>query len=86
MGKRKSSTIFKDEGAYKLIEGIENMELFLTEDDKWQFHDSDIHDIHWNNQNRTLDLTIEPIGFSADVPWDRKPYWTFTMKGLESLN
>ena len=72
MGKRKSSTIFKDEGAYKLIEGIENMELFLTEDDKWQFHDSDIHDIHWNNQNRTLDLTIEPIGFSADVPWDRK--------------
>lgn len=34
MGKRKSSTIFKDEGAYKLIEGIENMELFLTEDDK----------------------------------------------------
>lgn len=72
MGKRKSSTIFKDEGAYKLIEGIENMELFLTEDDKWQFHDSDIRDIHWNNQNRTLDLTIEPIGFSADVPWDRK--------------
>ena len=72
MGKRKSSNIFKDEGAYKLIEGTENMELFLTEDDKWQFHDSDIRDIHWNNQNRTLDLTIEPIGFSADVPWDRK--------------
>ena len=72
MEKRKSSTIIKDEGAYELIEGIENMELFLTENDQWQFHDSDIRDIHWNNQNRTLDLTIEPIGFSADVPWDRK--------------
>lgn len=70
--KRKSSTIIKDEGAYELIEGIENMELFLTENDEWQFHDSDIRDIHWNNQNRTLDLTIEPIGFCADVPWDRK--------------
>ena len=72
MEKRKSSTIIKDEDAYELIEGIENMELFLTENDQWQFHDSDIRDIHWNNQNRTLDLTIEPIGFSADVPWDRK--------------
>ena len=72
MEKRKSSTIIKDESAYQLIEGIENMELFLTENDEWQFHDSDIRDIHWNNQNRTLDLTIEPIGFSADVPWDRK--------------
>ncbi|MBR3080761.1 MAG: hypothetical protein IKH01_13275 [Prevotella sp.] len=51
MEKRKSSTIIKDEGAYELIEGIENMEMFLTEDDKWQFHDSDIRDIHWNNQN-----------------------------------
>lgn len=30
MEKRKSSTIIKDEGAYELIEGIENMELFLT--------------------------------------------------------
>jgi hypothetical protein len=29
MEKRKSSTIIKDEGAYELIEGIENMELFL---------------------------------------------------------
>ena len=72
MEKRKSSTIIKEEGAYKLIEGIENMELFLTENDEWQFHDSDICDIHWNNQSRTLDLTIEPVGFSANVPWDRK--------------
>lgn len=48
------------------------MELFLTEKDEWQFHDSNIRDIHWNNQNRTLDLTIEPIGFSTDVTWDRK--------------
>lgn len=72
MKKRKSSTIIKDESAYQLIEGIENMELFLTENDEWQFHDSDIRDIHWNNKKRTLDLTIEPIGFSADVPWDRK--------------
>lgn len=28
-----SSTIIKDEVAYELIEGIENMELFLTEVD-----------------------------------------------------
>ena len=48
------------------------MELFLTEKDEWQFHDSHIRDIHWNNQNRTLDLTIEPIGFPTDVTWDRK--------------
>lgn len=72
MENRKSSTIITDESAYEFITGIENMELFLTENDKWQFHDSDIRDIHWNNQNRTLDLTIEPIGFCADVPWDRK--------------
>lgn len=71
MVKRKSSTIITDEHAYELITGIENMEVFLTENDEWQFHDSDIRDIHWNNQNRTLDLTIEPIGFSAEVPWDR---------------
>ena len=68
---RKSANMI-DESAVRLIRGIENIEVFLEENDQWQFHDSDIRDIHWNNQNRTLDLTIEPIGFSADVPWDRK--------------
>lgn len=72
MGKEKTSNIVTDERAFELITGIENMEIFLTENDEWQFHDSDIRDIHWNNQSRTLDLTIEPIGFCADVPWDRK--------------
>lgn len=89
MEKRKSSTIIIDEGAYGLINGIENMELFLTEDDKWQFHDSDIRDIHWNNQNRTLDLTIEPIGFCADVPWDRKAMTAlldFHYEGVEEFD
>ena len=34
MGKKKTSTIITDERAYELITGIENMEVFLTENDE----------------------------------------------------
>lgn len=53
IGIRKPSTIITDEGAYEQIEGIENMELFLTENDHWQFHDSGIRDIQMGRGDST---------------------------------
>lgn len=40
MTKRKSSSVIPDERTLNMIEGIENLELFLEDDDKWMFHDS----------------------------------------------
>ena len=31
-----------DEAAIRMINGIENIEVFLEENDQWQFHDSNI--------------------------------------------
>ena len=58
--KRKSSKIVPDSDALEFIVGIENLELFLEEDDKWNFHDSRIHSIGWNDGNQALDIAIKP--------------------------
>ena len=48
---RKSSNMI-DDGAVKIITDIENNEVFLEENDQWQFHDSGISDIHWDDKER----------------------------------
>ena len=49
-----------DEAAIRMINGIENIEVFLEENDQWQFHDSDIKNIHWDDMERRLDVTVCP--------------------------
>lgn len=36
------------------------IEVFLEENDEWQFHFSKVTDIHWNSKKRLLDVTINP--------------------------
>ena len=50
---RKSANMI-DEAAARMINGIENIEVFLEENDQWQFHDSDIKNIHWDDMERRL--------------------------------
>lgn len=56
---RKSANMI-DEAAIRMINGIENIEVFLEENDQWQFHDSDINNIHWDDMERRLDVTVCP--------------------------
>ena len=65
---RKSANMI-DESAIRFIRGIENIEVFLEENDQWQFHDSNIKTIHWEDMDRPLEVTICPtvcIGIDND--------------------
>ena len=57
MKKRKSIRVISDEEALKMINGNENLELFLVDDDLWIYHDSEIRNIHWDDKKRTLDVS-----------------------------
>lgn len=59
MNSRKSSNII-DDNAVKMIIGIENIEVFLEENDEWKFHDSETSVIHWNNKTERLDVSVYP--------------------------
>ena len=50
MKKRKSIRVVPDEEALKRITGIENLEMFLVDDDQWMYHDSEIRNIHWDDK------------------------------------
>ena len=56
---RKSINMIED-AAVPMITGIENIELFLEENDKWLFHFSGISDIHWDDKERRLDVSVHP--------------------------
>lgn len=49
------------DGAEKLIDGIENIEMFL--EDNETFHDCGIHSFSWNSETKELTLTIEPLTY-----------------------
>ena len=70
MNSRKSSNMI-DDAAVKMITGIENIEVFLEENDEWQFHDSDISDIHWDNKAGRLDVSVHPT-FCVGMAYERK--------------
>lgn len=57
---RKSANII-DDAAVGMFTGIENIEIFLEENDQWQFHDSGIRDIHWDDEERRLSPLSEAI-------------------------
>ena len=46
--------------AVKFVTGIENIEVFLEENDEWQFHFSKVTEIHWDSEKKQLDVTINP--------------------------
>ena len=67
---RKSVNTIHDE-AVPFVKGIKNLDVFIEEgNDNWNFHDSEIRGIRWNDKRRTLDVTIEPIGYGARIPGD----------------
>lgn len=53
-------------GAESLIEGIENIEMFLDDNDDWNFHDSEIYSLYWDRNTNIFTVTVEPIG--CDYP------------------
>lgn len=59
-------------GAEKLIDGIENIEILLGDDDNWDFHDSEIYTFHWDRETRTFTVTVLPVGciFPQIEGWD----------------
>lgn len=54
-------------GAEELIDGIENIEMFLDDDDNWNFHDSDIKSFHWDRNSNTFTVTVIPMCYSAVI-------------------
>lgn len=50
-----------------LIDGIENLELFLDDEDMYNLHDSEITSLHWDKDNCTLDVSVQVIGSSYYV-------------------
>ena len=49
-------------GAEKLIDGIENIEMFLGDEDAWNFHDSEIYSFHYNRDTKTFTVTVDLMG------------------------
>ena len=49
-------------GAEKLIDGIENIEMFLGDDDAWNFYDSEIYSFHYDRDTKTFTVTVDLIG------------------------
>lgn len=54
-------------GAEALIDGIENIEMFLGDEDNWRFHDSDIKSFHWDRDTRTFTVTVLPMAYSTVI-------------------
>lgn len=75
MSHRKSANMITDD-AVKFVTGIENIEVFLEENDEWQFHFSKVTEIHWNNEKRQLDVTINPP-CCVGIEYDRKEVEVF---------
>ncbi len=67
---RKSANMI-EEAAVRMINGIENIEVFLEENDQWQFHDSDIKAIHWDDMEHRLDVTVCPT-FCKGIEYDHR--------------
>lgn len=67
---RKSANMIED-AAVKMITGIENIEVFLEEKDEWQFHDSEISYIHWEDKERRLDVSVKPT-YCVGIEYDHK--------------
>ncbi len=83
---RKSANMI-DDAAVGMITGIENIEIFLEENDQWQFHDSNISDIHWDDKERRLDITVCPT-VCIGIDYDRKtmePRLDFHFTGVYSV-
>jgi hypothetical protein len=59
-------------GAETLISGIENIELFLDDDDDWNFHDSQIYSFHWDGVQERLTISIIPIGYGTTIEEDKE--------------
>ena len=75
MNIRKSANVITD-NAVKFVTGIENIEVFLEENDEWQFHNSKVTEIHWNSEKRQLDVTINPP-CCVGIEYDRKKVEVF---------
>ena len=62
--------------AVKFVTGIENIEVFLEENDEWQFHFSKVTEIHRKSEKRQLDVTINhPC--CVGIEYDRKKVEVF---------
>ena len=84
---RKSANMI-DDAAVGMITGIENIEIFLEENDQWQFHDSGIRDIHWDDEERRLDVTVCPT-FCVGIDYDYntlEPRLDFHFTDVVSVN
>lgn len=59
-------------GAEELIDGIENIEMFLGDDDNWNFHDSEIRSFNWDRDKKEFVVSVELIGcaFPKIEGWD----------------
>ncbi len=72
---RKSANVITDD-AVKFVTGIENIEVFLEENNEWLFHFSKLTEIHWNSEKRQLDVTINPL-CCVGIEYDRKKVEVF---------
>lgn len=82
---RKSVNTIRDE-AVPFVKGTKNLDMFIEEgNDNWNFHDSEIRSIRWNDKRRSLDVTVEPIGYGATIPGDgpdKQPLIDFHFKNV----
>jgi hypothetical protein len=50
-------------GAEKFANGIENVEMFLDDDNGWSFHDSQLYSFHWDEHPLEFTVTVMPQGY-----------------------
>ena len=69
------------DGAEELIDGIENIELFLDDRDEWNFHDSEITSINMDFKENSITVTVKPDGYDSEKAdqlfKDRQPLLDF---------
>lgn len=82
VAKKRSSCNVVSDDALEMVNGIENLEFFLEEDDQWRFHDSLISDIKWDFDNKTVDLSVIVYGYST-VEYPEKGYYVLDFHFLD---
>lgn len=75
-------------GAEKLIDGIENIEMFLDDNDDWNFHDSEIYSFHWDRDKREFIVSVELFGCGIpdNIGWDRNSSVILDFHFVDCLN
>ena len=76
------------DGAEALIDGIENIEMFLDDNDHWNFHDSKIRSFYWDNETLEFTVTVDLVGYGfykGEIDKNLQPLLDFHFKDCDEI-